>query len=61
MVSEKQNPARLCLSASTTLHYTPDARISKMRWQPVTRILPVALFIDAALAYLGWVVWEMMP
>ena len=61
MVSEKHNLARLCQSASTTVRYAPDARISKMRWQPVTRILPIALFIDAALVYLGWVIWEMMP
>jgi hypothetical protein len=50
------------LSAKQNLSWMrqPDTRIQVVRWQPIARILPVALLIDAALGYIGWVIWEIM-
>ena len=35
-----------------------DAPVSTlMRWKPLALFIPVALVINAAVAYLGWLIW----
>jgi hypothetical protein len=34
--------------------------VTTMSWRPILIILPLALLIDAVVAYFGWAIWKSM-